>query len=70
MKDDFDFNDNDIKIKIAQFGGCLILSNGSRLKSIHAGELPLIKEKFGLNKQAKLQKDMNQSQLLELWMSW
>lgn len=69
MKDDFNFDENDTKIKIAQFGGCLILSNGSRLKSIDAKKLPFIKEKFGLDKHAKLQKDINQSQLLELWTS-
>ena len=29
LRDDFDFTETDIKIKIAQFGGVLILSNGS-----------------------------------------
>lgn len=66
IKDDFDFSETDIKIKIAQLGGLLILSNGSRVKVIDARETPYIKERFGIDKFLKLQ----QSQLQELWAAY
>lgn len=66
LRDDFDFTETDIKIKIAQFGGVLILSNGSRIKVIDAREIPYIKEKFGIEKFLNVQ----QSQLQELWSAY
>ena len=66
IKDNADFTENDIKIKIAQLGGLLILSNGSRVKVIDAKEIPYIKEKFGIEKFLKVQ----QSQLQELWSAY
>jgi hypothetical protein len=65
-KDDLDFTEDDTKIKIAQFGGHLLLCNGSRFKTIDARELSFIKDTFGIEKFTKL-KSLSQSELQDLW---
>ena len=67
---DFDFNQQDTEITMANRNGHIILSNGCRVKIVDGRETLPIKERFGIDKWARLANSLNQEQINQLWFSY
>lgn len=68
-----DFQQADTEIRLFNYSGFIVLSNGCRIKAIKGIETFPIKERFGIDawaKWLKLKDCLTQDQIEELWLNY